>query len=320
MSDPAFDPHLPFLEGLSTSAELADDRFVPRNFRLDEVLSPVRATAYVTEVLPARDFPEWAQRHAQYVEDHLVCIGGPTGPPTSLDPDDPKTCPETFGPNAVTSGMDTTDVHLSLVRVVGIYRVAQSLGINEDAAGAALEDPALRDGIVERWAAKLPVEPVFATFWQDVRGLVPKAGTPPPDWADDLRDRLGLSFLDPEEWGPIGIMVLRYEIADLPTMGTHLGRSLAIPTELDGLFFAPFCPTPVGVGLGRVIDLGQTLTSPWLEVLHPTLRWRGSHVAQVGVIRRSVPPLAPARGRHLRLLQTALARPGYGTATDGDLL
>jgi hypothetical protein len=255
-----------------------------------------------------------------YVEDRVQRPAPASGPPAALDRNDPRTCPETFGPEALAA--DATQIHLglSLVRVVALYRVAVAVGEDESTIQSALEDEALRDGIIDRWATKQPVEPVFATLWQDVKDLVPKDGDPPPGWADDLRDRLGLSTYDPEEFGAIRIMVLKYKVADLPEAGDSLTRPVTVPTELDCGFFPPFCPVPTGSGIGRVVDLSRELTSPWPEILHPTLRWRGEHVEQLGVISRPVPSLAAARGRHIRLIQALCGKPDYGTATDADLL
>jgi hypothetical protein len=320
MTVPPLLPHESFLVGQSQDATLQDNRFVARNFRLDELISHARGSDYATAVLPASDFDVWQRRHARYIEGHLEITTPPGGPPPALDPADPATCPETFGRHAVTADVAGLDLSLSLIRVVGLFGVATAVGLSPEDVRHGLEDAALRDGIIDRWAIKLPVKPVFATLWQDVRQLVPATGRPPNGWADDLRDRLGLSFHDPDEFGPVEVMVLKYRIAELPTAGSVLSRPLAIPTELDGPFFPPFCPAPAGVGVGRVVDLGSSLTTPWPEVLHPTFLWRGEHVAQIGTITRPVPSLEAARARHLRLLQALCDRPDYGTLTDSDIL
>lgn len=318
MTTSALRVHEHFLETLSEDEVLEDDRFVARNFRLDEVVSDVRANAYARQVFPAEGFLDWQRKHAQYLEDHIVRTAGPDGPPAALDPSDTKTCPETFGPDTLPA--HPVDLGLSLVRVVGLFAVAEALGIEEASVRSGLEDPGLRDGIIDRWSLKIPVAPVFATLWQDVKALVPKVGEPPAEWADDLRDRLGLSQYDPDKWGPIQVMVLRYSVVDVPTTDSALSRPLVVPTELDGPFFPPFCPAPAGTGIGRVVDLGQTLTRPWPELLHPTFRWRGEHVAQLGVIERPLPSVGAARGRHLKLLQAVSERDDYGVATDGDMM
>lgn len=310
----------PSLVDQSQDPGLEDDRFIGRNFRLDERLPDARAASYVADVLPASDFPGWARRHAEYVEDRIQRPAPPSGPPPALDPDDPRTCPETFGRHALAADGQLVDLGLSLVRVVALFRVAVALGFDETAVRSGLEDAALRDGMIERWALKQPVEPVFATLWQDVKDLVPATGEPPPDWADDLRDRLGLSTYDPEQFGDIRVMVLKYKVSDLPSAGSVLTRPLTVPTELDCGFFPPFCPSPAGVGVGRIVDLGRTLKTPWPEVLHPSFGWRGEHVAQIGVITRPVGSVAAARGRHLKLIQALCGRPDYGSATDADLL
>jgi len=314
-------PHEPFLVYQSEDGALEDDRFIARNFRLDERLPEARTASYAAEVLSAAsDFSSWARRHAEYVEDRIQRPTPPSGPPAALDPDDPHTCPETFASHALAAKTQLVELGLSLVRVVGLYRVAVAVGLDEGAVRAGLDDPALRDAIIERWALKQPIEPVFATMWQDVRDLVPATGKPPSEWADDLRDRLGLSTYDPEQFGDIGVMVLKYKVSDLPTIGSLVTRPVTVPTEIDCDFFPPFCPAPGGSGVGRVVDLGLTLTSPWPEVLHPSFRWRGEHVAQLGVISRSVPSVPAARGRHIKLIQALCGRSDYGTATDGDLL
>jgi hypothetical protein len=311
--------HESFLKEQSQDTGLGDERFVPRNFRLDEIIPRTRAESYAEAVLPAAGFRDWQRRHAQFVEDHLVCTGSPDGPPTAIEPGDRSRCPETFGVDmlAVTAAPIHTD--LSLLRLVSLNRIAKALGLEEDSVRTGLEDDRLRAGLIDRWVAKLPVEPVFATLWQDVRDLVPADGRPPPGWADDLRDRLGLSFYDPGLRGPIQVMALRYPVSLVPTAGSATSRPLAMPTELDGLFFPPFCPAPSATGIGRVVNLGPEPTVLGPELLHPTARWRGEHGAAVGVINRPVPPLDAARGRHLRLIRAASKRLDYGVDTDGDL-
>jgi len=308
-----------FLEGLSTDGALGDNRFVARNFRLDENLPDDRARSYCDTVFPATDFRGWQRSHTAFVRDRLVLTGTTEGPPVVLDSADPERCPETFREEMIPVSAVPISLDLSLVRVVGVHSVAASLGLDEETVLGGLQDETLRDGILRRWAIKLPVEPVFATLWQDVRDLVPSGEDPPAGWADDLRDRLGLSFYDPERWGPINVMALRYPISLLPVAGDPMSRPLAVPTELDGRFFPPFCPTPLGTGIGRVVSLVEGATALGPELLHPTVRWHGEHLAALGVIERPVPALAPARERHLRLVRELLGRADYGLATDGDL-
>ncbi|MGN6663485.1 MAG: hypothetical protein ACTHK6_04670 [Solirubrobacterales bacterium] len=308
-----------FLESLSDDVALDDDRFVARNFRLDENMPEGRTKSYCEAVFPAADFRGWQRKHAVFVKDRLVRIGTATGPPAVLDRSDPERCPETFGEEMIPISAVPIALDLSLVRVVGVHSIAQSLGLDETRVLDGLHDPVLRDGIIESWVAKLAMEPVFATLWQDVRDLVPQGEDPPAEWADDLRDRLGLSFYDPDRWGPINVMVLRYPVSSLPFAEDSTGRPLAVPTELDGRFFPPFCPVPLGMGVGRVVSLGEEVMALGPELLHPTIRWRGAHVAALGVIKRPVPALAPARGRHLKLVREVYGRADYGLITDGDL-
>jgi len=296
MTVPALKAHESFLVLQSQDPMMSDDRFVARNFRLDERLPDARAAYYAANALPASDLPSWAVRHADYLEDRIQRPTPPSGPPATLDPNDLRTCPETFGPDALAVDSRLLDLGLSLVRVVGLFRVAEAVGLDEGTVRSALEDPLLRDGIIDRWALKQPVEPIFATLWQDVKDLVPATGDPPPEW------------------------VMKYKVSDLPTTGSIVTRPITVPTELDSGFFPPFCPSPAGSGVGRVVDLGLTITSPWPEVLHPTVRWRGVQVAQLGVISRPVPSLAIARSRHIKLIQTLCGRPDYATVTDADLL
>ncbi|MFY9821583.1 MAG: hypothetical protein WAM82_09375 [Thermoanaerobaculia bacterium] len=186
-----------------------------------------------------------------------------------------------------------------------------------DRGSAAWQDLAAYLGF---WSSRLDLRPTYATFWEDQRDLFEKHR---PDWADALRDRLGLLHLNPGLRGEIPILVFRYPVREVPKhVQVRDGRPLAAPTVLDGELCEAFCPAPKGEIFGRVVDLSAPFNEPSREVVHPFFPYRVEHLFRVGTVRRAVPTsLREARKTHLLAVQTLCSRADYAMGTDGgDLL
>lgn len=320
-----------FVSDVGQDSGIGDRRFVGRNFLLDEGVLDLRADSYESEGGAARhaDVHAWEHRHNEYLRQRVFLDQPVSGPPGTLNPARPAGCPETFRfPEGLTFATARTD--LDLLRVVNARRVAKfarrdesellawahEVLANKDRTAAAWLELSSALGF---WSSRRQLRPVYATFWEDHRDLFENDR---PDWADVLRDRLGLLHYSPGAGRELSILVFRYPIREVPKhVQVRLGRPLAAPTVLDAELSEAFCPAPRGEVCGRVLDLSAPFEEPSREVVHPFLPYRVEHLFQVGTVRRAVPPsLVEARKAHLLAIQVLCSRPDYAAGTDGDLL
>lgn len=211
-----------------------------------------------------------------------------------------------------------------------------------DLAGIAVEDlrshieqfakgdDAAKDflkGLASRWNAKRDQRPLFATTELEVEDLLDDRS----DWAERLRDRLGLGHYDPAYAGkPVEIVLMRYTVQEvLDSLDNGVGHP-AVPTLLDGGLNPFFFPTPfpseegeAGADFrGHTLNLspvaGKNEYSMGVEMLHPSIAYQPEHFYRVGVIANFVAlPLEKARAFHLPWLQLNFGRDDFGAAAFG---
>lgn len=327
---------------------LARDRsqshsFTARNFLLDEGVTAERYGSYENSggVAGHPDSGTWSAAHEAYMTERIRRPGAGTGPPARVDPKDPDTCPETFRQMEPGSPFHQPDVALALVRVEEVGFIAKLCGVSAGRIGQLVQ--AVVEGgrglgsdeyrefadILDDWSLKKDMRPVFAAYWQDVCDLFGK--TPAEDtrdWADHLRNRLGLVDLDPlsRTRRGIDVLVFRYPISAVPRLsGGGIPpdtRPLVSPTVLDSGFSPAFCPAPRGGLTGYTVDLGMDGSLPQHEVVHPCMKFTPDHVWRMGTIRRTIQEdaLSEARGYHLLALRDIADRDDYADDTDADLL
>jgi hypothetical protein len=318
------DPLRAILDAAASDGSQGDDRFVPRNFLLDEGVSAERTQRYAEYVHTegADDYASWSRAHVAFVTANIECEPPPGGLPTVVEPRE-RLCPETFRIDPLLRAFGQLAPELDLVAIAPIAPIARAAGVTAAMLREAItDDPPLLDAALDAWEEQQQVRPVFAAIWEDVRDLVPGSDSEPPDgWADRLRDRLGLSHLDPSRRSSVDVIVLRYAAGEVPRVrGMRGDLALVVPTVLDTRFFPPFCPAPMTSECGRIVDLTGDLDEPVRELLHLPVRFRARHVLRAGVIRTPPPKLADARLAHLLYVQAELARPDFGRHTDQDLL
>ncbi|AUX34686.1 MULTISPECIES: hypothetical protein [Sorangium] len=307
-----------------------------RNFLLDEGVSPSRVERYRDKggVAAHGDIRAWLSAHQTYLAEHVFRPHGGTVP-TLIDPADPDECPETFADIDPGSPFLATDPRIHLVRTLEIGTVAslskQPAEEIRTVAEALVSAPGAdrartrMDDILHEFARHCDLRPAFAAFWEDVSDLFGR--TPADDalgWTDTLRDRCGLSHMDPgARRAPISVLIFRYPVADVPRRrGMRATQPLIPPTVLDCDPSPPFCPAPRTSPSGITVDLSGTSGVSRREVLHPFTAFRAAHVFRVGTIRRPVDLnlLHTARGLHLLEVRDLSRRPDYAAGTDGDLI
>jgi len=259
-----------------------------------------------------------------------VSSGGTT--PDPVDPDDELTCPETFRLPVRASPYYLIDPKHVLVRVEEAGFIARVTGADPRRFVADCEamvrnpgDPSAQANVravLRTWRSRIDLRPVFAAFSDDLDDILDNDHA---DWADEIRDRLGLTHLDPGmRGGPISVLLFRYPASDIPRLkgAGRDSRPVVPPTVLDGSFSQAFCPAPDGCAEGFTVDLSAKAPEPCREVLHPAFAFEPKHLFRVGEIRCPVgtDQLETARGLHLLALRARCARPDYADTTDGDLL
>ncbi|HBL28743.1 MAG TPA: hypothetical protein DD490_18055 [Acidobacteria bacterium] len=327
-------PFSVFLERTGKTASLGDSRFLARNFLLDEGAVETRLESYARAGAAAdhADVSAWAGRHDDYLKRFVFLDQPAGGAPETVNPTHPS-CPETFRHPEAFRSLGLAHPDLDLVRVVSVGGVVRKLpaGLATETElvawaheALATKDPdsaawqALEAALAE-WHPRLDLRPVFAGFWQEQKDLLDGG---PPDWADVLRDRLGLLHLSPRRPGQeLPIFVFRYPIRRIPRrLGLRDERALAVPTVLDGQLSEAFCPAPMEDAYGRVVDLAASYREPSREVLHPFFPAEVKLLARVGVIRRApAKPVEEARAAHLLAIRVMSGRDDYAATTDGDL-
>ena len=187
--------------------------------------------------------------------------------------------------------------------------------------GTVAADKAAARTVLERvtdtWNEHRDRRPLFATTHDEIVSVLDAAGD---DWANALRDQLGLGHFNPEPGRPVAVLLMRYtvrEVRDCKAAGTP---AFCIPTVLDGTVNPYFCPTPLpgpaAAGrqwqMGRAINLAATTESDYAmraELVHSYLDYRPEHLARVGLVSRQMQcDLAQLRAFHLNWLRLELDR------------
>ncbi len=337
MPTPAFarddSPTLGFLR--SEASGKSEGRFPARNFLLDEGVIPERADSYHREAgVDFADGDSWAGGHRDYLRE-TVYLDQARGVPKSLDPRRHDRCPETFRHEIAFRAFGGAYRKLRLARVVKADFVAREGGaelgdllaasrelVTARAEGRKADEvaAALVDDVLVTWGERCDLRPVWASFLQDHDDLFAAKPTGDADgWANELRNRLGMSHVSPPAGSAIPILVFDYPVSAVPDRRGFKRKPLAIPTVVDGDLSPAFCPAPGTDPVGRVVHLGGGDREPVREVVHPFFVPAAKHLFRVGEVQRLAPAdLSPARVRHLRHLREQ--RPDYGDATDSDLL
>lgn len=160
------------------------------------------------------------------------------------------------------------------------------------------------------------VRPRFAAFAQELEDDIEA-----PDWANRLRDRLGLAHYPPKNRsGPWPVVLMRYKVGEVEDRARRAGADLplTVPTVLDDMPYEIFHPAPRQADYGRTLHLGDNSGCDRLasEVLHLRIDYAPTHIWKVGAIttRVDIAPerLAQLRETHLFCLRYTSERDDFG--------
>jgi len=243
--------------------------------------------------------------------------------------------PWTFRAANALNHLRSIDPRLYLIRVENVHTPCREAGRTPEELRHHIEQ--LRNGsaaskntaiaflqiITKLWNAKRDKRPSFATTELEVDDIINNDST---DWAEQLRNRLGLGHYSPADSPPIEIVVMRYTVQEVLDSLDGAGYP-AIPTVLDSDLSAYFFPSPIpkhnNPYYGHTVNLADIADdndySMGVELLHPRIDYKPEHFFKMGVIARPFEmPLERARRFHLPWLRLHSERDDFGAQLFGD--
>lgn len=205
-------------------------------------------------------------------------------------------------------------------RVTGVDEAEAAALIREllDARQSGrLFDP-FREARLEKWLDEVndgsDQRPAFVAPYAEVEALLRL-----PDWANRLRDALGLGHIRPSAGRPTPVVLMQYSLERVSR--NYIGRPAwaATPTVMDDVPTAGpnpcFFPAPLKTstdGFGFTIDLGGSNGSFMSEFLHGRIAYTMDDIRAIGEVTTDVTTtqIAAARDRHRNLLSADLQHLG----------
>lgn len=259
------------------------DREIAENFILEERLTEAREDSYMGYITSPHERSDWLSGHKKYLAARIK-LGQHQGfPETFTDLNSPNLLPE-LDPDQFLVRLE------NLAELAKLAREDYSIDPLADSMTTFLRDSTDREAeaIVEAFLSDCnrarDLRPIFVGFLGEVEDLLDEDD----DWANRLRDRLGLGRFDPMNGEPIPVLLLRYRVADVIAVRPRDANVAAIPTVLDSEMNPFFCPTPEDWTEGQTLDL--TAGDDYAvncEILHRYIEYRTSYVYRVGWITES---------------------------------
>ncbi len=181
--------------------------------------------------------------------------------------------------------------------------------LSEAHSGGSGPEKALVETFLDLWDKERDNRPGFAAFKDQ---LLPE-DLGDPDWANRLRDRLGL----PYESKPVALM--EYDTLDVIAQSKGMPGAayrFCIPSTFDHKPSAQFFPTPRECGFGSPMSHGiiQDEKALLAEIVHLRLTYSPRHLVKLGQITAPLPgtDFKTMRNNHLMALQLESGRDGFG--------
>jgi hypothetical protein len=277
----------------------ADDRAEADNLWFEERVSAERRRAFEAAATDVRDPATFKRRHIDYFRDFVAT----------------DRVPHTFTAEYNPADLGPIDEDQRIVRLESLTTPlrAQSLTLAQLQEAAANGWNDVIDGFLDEWNRSRDHRPAFAAFRGEVFGEV----TDDAEWANRLRDRLGLAHYDCTK-GPEPVALMGYTVREVLRQAARAGPGCTFtsPTVLDTGPWPYFYPAPAQIRCGRTMSLFQVKDDSELfcEILHVRLTFRRQHIVRLGEITRPVPDfdLKALRNHHLLALQIASGRDDFG--------
>lgn len=286
------DNHNAFYEFLKSRVNLHTDNIpVAENFILEERLDEKREESYSKFVIEPKDFDQWEEQHNRYTYGRIY-----------LDSIDET--PETFSHINKQNFIENPDSDQALIRLellqeqcgksnLGIIEMVKVISkyIKQANKSEMTDEYNKIAKLFSDWNRVRENRPMFAGFWDESKDLFLDENMDEKyddNWANLIRDRLGLGHIGAKITEPIPVILFSYQVSDVLTEEAH-SASIAIPTVLDSRLSPFFCPTPEKCNEGQALDLCEGGDSDYsfnLEILHRHIIYKPEHIYRVGYIDR----------------------------------
>lgn len=305
----------------------ANERAIYENFAVEERVTASRLQRY-GQALGAAPLPKldafWQQHKTRYLDEYQFIDKKDGGVPDTFDA-------ELNGANFWTG----IDDHVVLYRLEKVSWALQDSKFDQTElelhvrAATATAGPMpyttrtfLQD-FVNKWNDRRNLYPSFATTSDEVADFLAS-----PDWANLLRDHLGLGHLNPAAGRTVAVLLMRYTVKEVRDAKAAHIQGFCIPTVLDGTLNDCFFPTPAHAGTegavyeqGRAVNLAPAGTESdyrmGLELIHSYLDYRPEHIVRWGLISRPhQADLAQVRRWHQNWLQLNCDREDFACELD----
>lgn len=288
----------------------AEECAVYENFTIEERVADVRLQRYGSALgyAPLPDLDTlWQQHRTRYLDEYQF-----------VEKDDgafPDTFNDALNSTNFWAGIDDNVVLYRLEQVSwalkgsSVDQVEFERSVREATAKPNTAN-ALLQRVVGEWNDRRNLYPSFATTSDEVVDLLAQ-----PDWANRLRDQLGLGHFNPAPGHTEAVLLMRYTVKEVRAANVARVQGFCIPSVLDGTLNPCFFPTPARAGTagavyeqGRAVNLAPALTESdyrmGLELIHSYLDYRPKHIVRWGLISRPYQAdLAQVRRWHLSWLR-----------------
>lgn len=315
MAFQAKQPFFAFLRGTAAGAAL-EESAPAENYILDERVPGAREDEFLTLNAFSATAPfnrsKWFKQHVDYATAKVARAAVSA------------TFDTTNQPNWLNLQPDWDVVRIETIS--GLCGRAPASGVAEAEARDLIQDmlaahgagtpmDPLREARLEKWLRLVngssDRRPAFVAPFAEVEGILKR-----PDWANRLRDALGLGHVRPSAGRPTAVVLLQYNLDRVHN--THIGKPAwaASPTVLDDVprtmpnpCFFPAPKKTSADGYGFTVDLDIADASFLREFLHGHIAYRLDDFRRVGEITSDVSPaqITEARRLHLDLLKNDLS-------------
>ena len=292
-------PFFAFLGGAAAAAALTEAA-PAENYILDERVSDRRETDFLSlsefdKAQPASP-SDWYAQHTNYTRLRVACCGSPHGAlaVTFISEND----------KALLEVNPAEDV-VRVETIEGLCGLAQwNLSAADaraliqrmlDARSAGQPTPPDVEVQLRKWLKKVndgkDSRPAFVAPFAEVESLLKR-----PDWANRLRDALGLGHICATAAGDKPILLMQYSLdrVRVEYFGRKVAAWAASPTVLDDVAQAGpsphFFPAPASAsdGYGFTVDLNVSDASYTREFLHAPISYEIRDIQRIGLVTTEV--------------------------------
>ena len=286
----AFKEYKDFYNNLKKLSNVSDtSRFIAENFILEERLQKERKAVY-SEFIKDNDkeLGSWEFAHDNYLHKKIYIE------------QNKKNLPETFTNINKKNRLNEIDENQYLVRLENLngaialtnfqeneailYDILNKISKPGKSSSENDREKTLQD-FLDSWNLKRDKRPIFAGFWGEIKDIF---NNTKDDWANKLRDRLGLGHYAPETGENIPVILLRYRVSEV--LNYQKQNQFSIPTVLDSGLSEFFFPTSLSSQEGQTLNLSVQKESEYYfnkEILHSFIEYKNTHVYCIGEINSS---------------------------------